>query len=211
MADENPASEVIGIDITPTQPGWVPPNLRFEIEDAQLDWTFKPESFDFIHIRTLHGAISDWEKLYSEVFKALKPGGWFEHTEPDIEFRSENPEITVDDGHIFKQWCQLFYDAGDATGRTFRLVEQMGEWGPAAGFVNIGKRVDKAPVSLWPKDKRLKEIGAYCGTSLEMALDGLVIFPIGQILGWSLEETQLLVAKMRATLKNPKTRGVFPM
>jgi len=211
VADEYPSAEVIGIDITPTQPSWIPPNLRFEIEDAQLEWTFPPNSFDFIHVRSLHGAISDWPMLYQEIFTALKPGGWFQHMEPDIEMTSDNPAVEVGDDHIFKQWAKVFYDAGEITGRTFRVSEQMGQWGPGAGFTNISHRIDRVPMCPWPRDKRLKEIGTYCWASLDLSLDGLAIYPIGQILGWSLDEVQVLVAKMRSTIKNPKTRAMMHM
>lgn len=95
FADAYPSADVIGIDITPTQPGWVPPNLRFEIEDAQLDWTFEPESFDFIHIRYMHGVFDDWNKFYRQVYKSLKPGGWFQQIEPDIEMRSGDPNLEI--------------------------------------------------------------------------------------------------------------------
>ena len=92
VADQYPSADVIGTDISPTQPAWVPPNLTFQIDDAQLDWTFEPESFDFIHVRYMHGAINDWPKLYEQMYKTLKPGGWFQHVEPDIELRCDNPE-----------------------------------------------------------------------------------------------------------------------
>lgn len=59
MADKFPSAKVIGTDLAPTQPSWVPPNLEFQIDDCQLDWTFEPESFDFIHIRYLQGSIED--------------------------------------------------------------------------------------------------------------------------------------------------------
>lgn len=62
----------------------------------------------------------------------------------------------------------------------------------------------KIPYGTWPKDKKLKELGMYTGHYLEQSLDGFAIYPIGQILGWTLEEVQALVAKKRATLKNPK-------
>lgn len=73
----------------------MPPNLRFEMEDAQLDWTLEPESFDFIHIRYMHGSFDDWNKLYSQVYKFLKPGGWFQQIEPDIEMHSEDPSLEI--------------------------------------------------------------------------------------------------------------------
>lgn len=74
----------------------MPPNLRFVVEDAQLDWTFKPDSFDFIHVRYMHGSFSDWDKLFVEIFKALKPGGWVQHLEPDIEMYSDNPDVVIE-------------------------------------------------------------------------------------------------------------------
>lgn len=95
FADANPSAEVIGIDISPIQPSWVPPNLRFEIEDAGLDWTYPDDSFDFIHLRYMHGAFSDWDKLYREAYRCLKPGGWIQQIEPDIEMHSEDPDLKI--------------------------------------------------------------------------------------------------------------------
>lgn len=44
-------ANVVSMDISPIQPNWVPPNWRFEIDVAQLQWTDAPESFELIHIR----------------------------------------------------------------------------------------------------------------------------------------------------------------
>ena len=66
MADEHPSAEVIGTDISAVQPDFVPTNCIFQIDDAQLDWTFKKDHFDFIHLRYLYGAIDDWKKLYHQ-------------------------------------------------------------------------------------------------------------------------------------------------
>jgi cyclopropane fatty-acyl-phospholipid synthase-like methyltransferase len=41
MADTYPAAEVIGTDLSPIQPVWIPPNCRFEVDDAEQEWTFK--------------------------------------------------------------------------------------------------------------------------------------------------------------------------
>lgn len=62
----------------------MPPNLRFEIDDAQLEWTFPDNSFDFIHMRTMVGSIDDWPLLYKRAFNAIKPGGYIEESETDI-------------------------------------------------------------------------------------------------------------------------------
>ena len=34
FADSHPESLVTGIDVSPIHPAWVPPNVRFEIDDA---------------------------------------------------------------------------------------------------------------------------------------------------------------------------------
>ncbi|KAK7413856.1 hypothetical protein QQX98_007273 [Neonectria punicea] len=157
MADKFPSAEVIGTGISPTQPSWVPPNLHFQIDDAQLDWTFQPEHFDFIHIR------------------------------------------------IFKQWAQLFYDAGDKLGRTFRFSDgSMQQNAVDAGFTEIVHKTFKLPMNPWPRDKKLKELGSFVGLYMDLSLDGFAMYPIGQILGWSLEETHALVARMRAGVRSPK-------
>jgi hypothetical protein len=67
FADQFPSAEVIGTDISPIQPSFVPPNLKFELDDAQLDWTYPPSCFDYIHIRCLMGSINDWPRLYSQI------------------------------------------------------------------------------------------------------------------------------------------------
>ncbi|KAH8145912.1 uncharacterized protein LAJ45_10054 [Morchella importuna] len=58
-ANKYPSAEVIGTDLSPIQRSWVPPNCRFEVEDAESPWTSSRESFDLIHSRHLMGAISD--------------------------------------------------------------------------------------------------------------------------------------------------------
>lgn len=40
VADKYPAAQVIGFDLSPIQPAWVPPNCRFIVDDAELEWMF---------------------------------------------------------------------------------------------------------------------------------------------------------------------------
>jgi hypothetical protein len=47
-----PSAHLIGTDL-----GWVPPNVRFEIDDATQEWIYAEDQFDFVHIRTLRGSI----------------------------------------------------------------------------------------------------------------------------------------------------------
>lgn len=78
FADQFPTAEVIGTDLSPIQPSWVPPNLHFEVDDATAEWTFsRNKPFDFIHARDLGGSIGDWPALLRQAYEHLKPGGWY--------------------------------------------------------------------------------------------------------------------------------------
>lgn len=33
---------------SPIQPSWIPPNCKFEVDDAETDWTYPSDSFDLI-------------------------------------------------------------------------------------------------------------------------------------------------------------------
>lgn len=69
FAEDNPLAEVIGTDLSPIQPGFVPPNLRFEIDDATDTWVYPENHFDLIHIRSLYGAVADWPAFYQNALK----------------------------------------------------------------------------------------------------------------------------------------------
>ena len=68
VAEEFPTAAVIGNDLSPIQPKWVPPNLTFEIDDIESEWSFST-GFDLIHSRHMDFAIADWGKLVKQCFK----------------------------------------------------------------------------------------------------------------------------------------------
>lgn len=70
FADQFPSAQVTGFDLSPIQPQWVAPNLRFEINDAcDPDWGYSKNSFDFIHVRSMYGSVADWPAFYRQVLE----------------------------------------------------------------------------------------------------------------------------------------------
>lgn len=69
FADEHPSAVVIGTDLSPIQPTWVPPTLKFEVDDCEAEWTYPEKYFDYIHIRGLSGSIRDWHRLYAQAMR----------------------------------------------------------------------------------------------------------------------------------------------
>lgn len=213
MADDFPSAEILGTDISAVQPSWVPPNCKFEIDDAQLDWTFPVDHFDFIHVRHLYGGISDWQKFYNQAFTHCKPSGWFENVDADIHPRSQDPRIDTDPNHVFRSWPKLFFEAGEKLGRTFHTTgaERMKGFMANAGFVDVEHRVFKVPTGGWPRDPKMKKVGLYNGSCVDQSLDGYVLYPIGEVLGWTMEEIMVLVAQMRRALLDPRTMPYYEL
>ncbi|EEY24012.1 UMTA [Verticillium alfalfae VaMs.102] len=182
VADAHPAAEVTGFDISPIQPFWVPPNCKFHIDDAQLEWTYPPASFDLIHIRALYGSIADWPKLYGEAFKALKPGGYLENFEFTISLCSDAPSVRDDPKHVFKQWGQVFTEAMDRLGKTAKIGldgRRSATWSRLASRILLS-RITGSPVAA----------GA-------------------EIMGWEYIEILLLVANMRKAIRDVKLRPYY--
>ena len=46
----------------------VPPNVRFEVDDVEAEWTFN-QKFDYIHCRFMGNAIRDWPHLVDQCFQ----------------------------------------------------------------------------------------------------------------------------------------------
>lgn len=62
----------------PIQPSWTYPNVQFQVDDLEKEWTFALNSFDFIHSRHISLGIKNWPKLLGEIYNHLTPGGVYE-------------------------------------------------------------------------------------------------------------------------------------
>ena len=151
FADGHPAAEVTGIDLSPIQPAWVPPNCQFVIDDVTEEWTYPVEHFDFVHIRCLMGSISDWPALYRQAYDHLVPGSWIQHLEMDIRFTSDDGTVGPD--HIMAEWSRTFIDAGERIGKTFKIANNSARLLQEAGFKDVHETWFKVPVGGWTKDK----------------------------------------------------------
>lgn len=120
FADENPGISVIGTDLSPVQPGWVPPNLRFEIDDCTKEWTWGPNHFDFVHMRYLFGGVKDWGFVFKEALRTLKPGAYLESVESDPLMYSDDG--TLDGTVLGGKFCELFTEAGKITGSSLTVL-----------------------------------------------------------------------------------------
>ncbi|KAH6987130.1 S-adenosyl-L-methionine-dependent methyltransferase [Ilyonectria destructans] len=208
FADEYPNAKVVGTDISPIQPSWVPANLEFQIDDCTQEWTFEEESLNYVHIRFLVGSVVDWPALFKQAYRCLKPGGY-------IESYEGSPNIGSDDGTVTKtsamgQWGEIFVEGGRKLGRSFSLLED-GEQRrgiEAAGFVDIEESNFKVPIGTWSQDPVLKEAGQYFQAAILQDIEGTLLF-IAHLLGWSKEEIGLFGAHYRREIRSKSIHAYF--
>ena len=75
-----------------------------------------------------------------------------------------------------------------------------------AGFVNVVAKILPFPIGTWPKDKTLKEIGAFNLIQFLDNLDAISLRTWTAAYGWTVEEIKVLCAQCRTAFKNPRLR-----
>jgi SAM-dependent methyltransferase len=136
FADEFPSAKVIGTDLSPMQPWWVPPNCTFYVDDSDNEWTFQPdEAFDYIHGRAMGGSIKDWDVLYREIYKHLKPGGYVEIQEYETWIQ-QNDETKETPQYLMK-WQAGVNEAASKFGKPMFVARDHKKNMIAAGFVDV--------------------------------------------------------------------------
>ena len=201
-ADKYESAQVIGVDIAAVQPSWVPPNCQFEILDIEDDWEFAKNSFDFIHARELMVAIQDWDRLLRQSLDHLKPGGFFEVGGAFPEVHSD--DNTLPENSALVECSQIFVEMGDRMGTPINTPTSWKGRMERAGFVDVTETIYKLPMGPWPKDKRLKEVGAFENVSVVEGLEAYMIRGYTQALGGDPNVLRIKVANAVAELKNPR-------
>ena len=200
IADLFPSASVTGVDIAPIQPKWVAPNCQFEIEDVEANWTWKPNSFDFIHLRDPLYMIHDWPRFLQQVYDHLRPGGYFEiaciHPQP----LSDDGSMPTDSG--FKLICDKLVEASTQFGTPCNLSPQFRGYLLDAGFVDVSENIFKIPSSPWPKDPRLKRIGALEMMNVIAGATAFGLRAFEQVFGWTKIQTELAVIEFKRDVKN---------
>ncbi|KAI5782268.1 S-adenosyl-L-methionine-dependent methyltransferase [Pyronema domesticum] len=159
MADRYPMAMVIGTDLSPIQPSFIPNNCRFEVDDVMQEWTFQDNCFDFIHGRNIASGISDWNHLASEMMRSTAPGGYVELCETSIG------TVHCDDGTMKPDHSVVIFghhlrDALTKIGRPQPDHQFMANVLIQAGYEDVKMLSAKEPIEPWPKDPQLKKVGA---------------------------------------------------
>ncbi|PYH40229.1 class I SAM-dependent methyltransferase [Aspergillus saccharolyticus JOP 1030-1] len=227
FADSHPGAMVVGNDLSPIQPSWVPPNVDFFVDDYEADWLEKLNAYDFIHSRNLAGydpyprpplhlphpyshpsahtinparCVMDWHRLIRQAYDHLKPGGYLELQESAVWAWSDDGTLTMDSPLM--EYLMALNDAGHMIGRELNIYIDLKPWLLAHGFEDVHEQTYILPFSPWPQDPRLREIGRVQAAMVEKAVEAYGLRLCTQVLGWSQDRTRIMQSLVRQQLKD---------
>ncbi|KAI0405812.1 S-adenosyl-L-methionine-dependent methyltransferase [Xylaria palmicola] len=203
MADRYPSAEVLGIDLSPIQPPWIPSNCKFVIDDIEDTWE-NGGDWDFIHMRNALAVMRDPVGLLRKIYENLKPGAW-------VELQDVDGMVHCDDGTLPPDWpliafTDIIAEAFAKLGTNSHAAVFGGQFLTECGFVNIQHHALKLPYGTWPRDKTMRLIGLYYRTGAEQ------FFPaVGNIqlpaMGWQPEEIEVFFAQCRNGMRDPNVHA----
>ncbi|KAI0830422.1 S-adenosyl-L-methionine-dependent methyltransferase [Hypoxylon sp. FL0890] len=209
MGDEYPAAEILGIDLSPIQPIWVPQNVQFLVDNIEEEWVQPPNSLDYIHSRQMAPSIRDWPAIFAEAYKALKPGGWLELQ--DLKCVVACDDDTMLESDVVASYARTLAHALCRLGiDCIYSMENYARWLREAGFVNVQEVKLKAPLGTWPKDPHLAKVGLYNRNMIYDGLHGFSIRPFTHGLGWTPEEVEVYLVDVRKAVLNSTAHIYLP-
>ncbi|RGP78349.1 mrna 3 -end-processing yth1 [Fusarium longipes] len=206
FGDQHPSSTVVGNDLSPIQPDWVPPNVKFIIDDVEADWVYTAP-YDYIHCKYMAGSIKDWPRLFKQAYANLKPGGWIELHETANTLYSEDGSLKPDNALV--EMMDHLKIACEKIGRTMDPAPSFKQWAAEAGFEKVNEERFKLPIGTWPKDERLKEIGTLMGINMIEGVAAFTAVLFTEVLGWSREEVEVFNARVRQASRQRSVHPIF--
>ncbi|KXH34904.1 methyltransferase domain-containing protein [Colletotrichum simmondsii] len=193
-ADDHAEAIVLGVDLSPIQPGFVPPNCSFEVDDVEKEWLWS-EPFDLIFVRNMIASFSDWPGMIAKAYDRLEPGGYLELQDNMFPLMCRDDTMT-DDFKPF-EWTKLVMEAAATMGRPVNVAASFKQMLEDAGFVDVEEKKAIWPYNPWPKDPKLKELGLWAQASAGSGIEAASMALFTRVLNWTKEEATVFIAEVR--------------
>jgi SAM-dependent methyltransferase len=208
FADQHPEAQVLGTDLSPIQPSFVPPNCKFEMDDFNSEWTFVKERFEFIHLRSVIGSSQDYPAIVRKAYEALRPGGWLEMSDFALPFRSDDGTMK---GTQLEAWNENQVESCRKLGVDAGACTKYKAWMTTQGFEGVEEKQFKWPVGTWAKDQRYKEFGSMTLVNFLMGLESFTLRLWTSALGMELAKVQEKLVQVREEVMGRKIHAYWPV
>ncbi|UPL00202.1 hypothetical protein LCI18_011136 [Fusarium solani-melongenae] len=213
MADDCPRADVIGIDLSPIQPEYMPLNCRFLLDDLETsyDLAFACSDYypDVIHCRNMVMAIYDWTRFIAWIKRELEPGGLVEFQEllwcPCIQDGGITKPYTGPLAEFFQTLAQAFSACGISLDAPRYLQTGL----ELSGFKDVSQQDFLIPLGKWSNDPKPKDMGAYFYYFLLVAIEPLSSRVLRRGLNYCPSEAKLWAERFKKTLKESRRELIF--
>ncbi|KAF2703044.1 S-adenosyl-L-methionine-dependent methyltransferase [Pleomassaria siparia CBS 279.74] len=200
-AEQNPTATVLGTDLSPIQPTFVPVNCSFEIADAEDEWNYS-DKFDFIHGRALLSCFVDPREIIWKAYEALEPGGYLELQDGLFPFQFLDPQPPPE--HPLRVFLENALQASHISGRPWDNAQHYARWMTELGFQDVVEKRYNWPCGPWAKGEKMKTLGVYFQEDLKHAVDPICLKLFVKVLGWSEERTKEFLETLKPELGKRK-------
>jgi hypothetical protein len=112
-----------------------------------------------------------------------------------VDYYSEDGSLPAD--CALKKWIALIQQACRLNKRPIDIGPELKPMLEEAGFINVQVEIYKLPHSPWPKNPKLKEIGAFSLVNMLEGLEGLSLALFTRVHGWSNQEVHAFLPEVR--------------
>ncbi|CZT07129.1 uncharacterized protein RCO7_09690 [Rhynchosporium graminicola] len=172
----------------------VPPNVQFEISDAEDEWTYS-QKFDYIHGRALTICFREPLKVFKSAYDSLVPGGYFEMQ--DLYFRPTTARSLI---ALSRNGTPSSRLAEQEMGKDWWCKSNYARWFTEAGLVDVVEKKFFWPGNTWPRGKKQKE----------MRMTMLANFMEGGLYGMSAEEVNEVVRDVKKDMGDRSIHAYYP-
>lgn len=205
IADKFPSALVTGVDLSPSQPIFVPPNLRFIVEDMENEWEHH-HPFDFIHARYLALSIRNFRALIQRCYNHTAPGGWVEFQDWSFDQISQDGSTN---GTSIEQYYKVTTEAFAKAGYTVSPGPNLAQWFHEAGFEDIHVQKYGIPMGTWPRDEHLKSIGAWNALQAQSGFESAAIAVMTRFESWDPNHVKDLAQRTLHDVRNRSIHAIF--
>ena len=203
----------------------VPPNLTFEIDDIEKEWTWS-RKFDYIFCRMMAGSFANVSRVLKQAYEYLppflplfylslpkpsnlEPGGYFEIQDNAFPIRCDDSSLTPDSA--LYRWSNFIIEASIKFQRPINVAQTYASLMREVGFENVVESQFKWPQNRWPRDRKHKEIGMFTQANVAEGLEGLSMALFTRGLEWSKEEVIVFASQVRKDIKDVRIHAYWSM
>ena len=110
-----------------------------------------------------------------------------------------------------KRCWDLMVEATIKLGVDARNPRHYDEWMREAGFIHVHTEIVKWPVNGWPTNQKENTLGRWTHANVLQGIQGFALGLLTRVLGWSVEEVELLLMDVRKDLQNTNIHAYWPL